>query len=73
MQRASFERIGFQPLLRCYEKPKPRRRTDSGVPLRLPNIYRAARVRLAQDAFTFFDMASRAAALHGFRFRLVLG
>ncbi len=29
--------------------------------------------RFAQDAFTFFDMAFRAAALHGFRFLFVLG
>ena len=28
--------------------------------------------RFAQDAFTFFDMALRAAALHGFRFCLGL-
>ena len=38
-----------------------------------PNCYRLALFRFAQDAFTFFDMAFRAAALHGRRFCLVVG
>jgi len=38
-----------------------------------PNSYRLALFRFAQDAFTFFDMAFRAAALHGRRFCLVVG
>ena len=38
-----------------------------------PHTYRLALFRFAQDAFTLLDMAFRAAALHGFRFRFVLG
>ena len=38
-----------------------------------PNSYRLALFRFAQDAFTFFDMAFLAAALHGRRFCLVVG
>ena len=37
-----------------------------------PNTYRLALFRFAQAALTFFDMAFRAAALHGRRFRLAL-
>ena len=35
--------------------------------------YRVALFRLAQDALILFDMAFLAVALHGFRFRFVLG
>ncbi len=37
-----------------------------------PKTYRLALFRFAQAALTFFDMAFRAAALHGRRFRLAL-
>ena len=38
-----------------------------------PHTYRLALFRFAQDALILLDIAFRAAALHGFRFRCVLG
>ena len=47
--------------------------SSESAPTQAPHTYRPALFRFAQDAFSLFDMALLAAALHGFRFRLALG
>ncbi len=54
----------------CGQGRSPGRGPSIGrVPRLGPNTYRLALFRFAQDAFSLFDMALLAAALHGFRFR----
>ena len=48
-----------------------RRPSHASDPSRVYPFPRLALLRFAQDAFTFFDMAFRAAALHGRRFVLI--
>ena len=53
----------------------PRSERPASVPRPSSNTYRLAFLRFAQCAFSRFDMAFFAAALHGFRFgfRVVVG